>query len=212
MKKLFATIIAAIFLAFAAEANDCTVDAVDGKNYGCNDSCGNPEVQSGFWVFRTYPNMSTCVTHWWNDYWDDEETRYCGGWDTRCSKAGMEQDADLGARCWKCKCPAGQYFKGNSDGSVNFDVCKGCNGISETVQGNICWDIICPSKTSGDLTYGMTFGKDAIIWNGKCLPVCDLQTAGAVYNKSDSTYISIKFKTVNAGKIGTGATTTTSSQ
>ena len=179
-------------------ASDCNVDSVNGKTYGCDDSCGE-RVGNGFVIFQAYPTVSRCKTKWHNDHWTGAYTQFCPGWEGRCN-AGMLPDPDTTARCWRCKCPEGTYFQGDINGKVDYN-CAPCTGLKKTIQGGVCWDLVCPEKTNGSPTYGMSFGKDAVIWNGKCLPVCDLQTAGAVYS-SDSTYISVKIKTKNAAKIG----------
>jgi hypothetical protein len=188
-------------------------DPVRNAKYGCGCKGGGTvgDVGDGNWAFVSPPQMRQCWTASFlgavysfgiaHDNFKDAKDKICNGYGS--FKGDLhEWVGDVGLICWKYKCKVG-YFVANEDGSVDQAKCTPCNGLSDTVQGDTCWRVKCPDANS-DIEAIKTgvLGKDLVIYNGKCMPVCDLQTAGQVYDDSDSTYISIKIKTKNAGAIG----------
>lgn len=202
MKKLLFALLCITFFTVSQSvmAKDCNTDVVDGVSYGCDDGGCKKRVGKGFVIFQNYPKVSRCKTSWINDRWSKSYDNYCPGWADRC-KNGMVPDPDTTGKCWKCKCPEGTYFQGAIDGTVTY-TCASCSSLKTTIQGGVCWNMECPDNSEGSPTKGMQFGRDAVIWNGKCLPVCDLKTAGTIYDTDDHTYIKIQIKSKNAGSIG----------
>ncbi|MDR0741344.1 MAG: hypothetical protein LBF28_01050 [Rickettsiales bacterium] len=219
MKKILFLIFALALLpisVFAKCSGDDIVTDYWGRTHGCGCDGGVDETHSkGHVILSSNPGKqkkcNRCDWTWWcNDRWGEEDGGWCpdasDGADSLITVIVMNEEK----KCWARRCPEGSYFEGKSDGTVDYKKCISCNGLSQTSSKSdgICWNILCGENEPDDTkspTAGKKFGTEVVIWNGKCMPVCDLQTVGAMYG-GDSTYISIKIKSKNAGNIGRGLT------
>ncbi|MDR1338267.1 MAG: hypothetical protein LBJ73_04550 [Rickettsiales bacterium] len=212
MKRFLTLFILTLFASYAPAAfascggDDKTLDPVRNIHAGCGCNGGGTQEShsQGGRVFCKAPETNFCRTKG-VDKWTGCETTWCPEWEGQgFNSATMEAVADVGRTCWKWKCRAG-YFDTDTNGAISHNKCTPCTGVLDTIQGDTCWHIKCPD----DFCEG-SLGSECVIYNQKCIPICDLQTAGAVYNNTDSTKLTIKFQVKGAGMLG--KTSTTSSE
>ncbi len=214
MKKILFLILVCAFIpvgAFATRNGGDIGTDYWGTTYGCACNGGGVQVQKsrGNRIFSPKPGKELQCGGCWlfcNDRWKEID----GGWCNNISAINNSGNPDLitkmdeARKCWTRTCPDGSYFTGNPDGKIDYSKCVKCTGMSQTVSDGVCWNVLCGSGNAQEdaLTRGKRFGTEVVIYNGKCMPVCDLQTAGAVYDNADSTYIGIKIKSKSAGVVG----------
>lgn len=214
MKKILFLVLLFALAPVAANAkcsgNDIGTDYW-GRTYGCQCNGGGVDEQKskGNTIVGKNPGKGLrCVRDHkfigYDDKWD-EITMFCD--ETTGNNFGNNDliiKMNETRKCWEYRCPDSMYFEGKSDGTIDRSKCMACNGMGKSISDGICWDVPCGagSGDTGALTRNLQFGTEAVIYNGKCMPVCDLKTSGAEYDATDSTCIKIKIKTVNAGSVG----------
>jgi hypothetical protein len=214
MKKILFLFFVIVLLPIGAFAT-CSGDDIGtdywGKTHGCACNGGGVDEQKsrGNEIISRNPGKRYQCRGCWlfcNDRWVEDDGGWCPSDPTlNSSNSNLVIVMNETKKCWTKRCPEGSYFAGSETGSVNYSNCVRCNGLSQTIAESegVCWDILCgENETKDSLTKGKKFGFEVVIYNGKCMPVCDVQTAGAIYDANDSTYISIKIKSKNAGEIG----------
>jgi hypothetical protein len=121
---------------------------------------------------------------------------------------GLQTVMDETRRCWRVQCPAGSYFQGDLEGKVDYSKCVSCTGTSNASDG-ICWNIQCGSgnDTENAATRNKKFGSEVVVYDGKCMPVCDVTAVGTVAvassdSDSDKTYMKVKIDNQSSNSLG----------
>ncbi len=208
--KIFAVFFIAVGFAtgsYAKCSGDDLVTDLEGKKWGCRCT-GSNSLDEGSLIVANDSLIVKCVSSgiFSSDKWE-EVTPSCPGYEEdQMDKTKHTRYVDKVAKCWKFKCTTG-YFMAKDDGTLDKNSCVPCTGISETKQGDTCFNIKCGSGNPAEdiSTRNKPFGSEVVIWNNKCIPVCDVKTAGAWYESGDTadkTKLTIRFQSANAGTVG----------
>lgn len=212
MRKILFAIFVAMFVPVTGFAK-CSGDDIGtdywGRTYGCACSGGgvNEQKSRGNTILAKNPGKILKCDGCWlfcNDRWVQKDGGWCSNVPDQKLNANMIVVMDEARKCWTRRCPDNTYFVGTKDGGIDYSKCVQCTGTNQVAQDGICWNVPC-GIGSGDTnpqTKDKVFGTEVVIFNGKCMPICDVQTSGAVYDTEDSTYISIKIMRENAGSVG----------
>jgi len=208
MKKLLIlfTGLAIAVTSFDAFAADCpgarvTLDPIRNQRFGCSCSKDTGDITAmgrNSLIFAAAPGLMYCKDYRWHHIDTGNNppvsTGKCAGWEDFSSDK-HEYVPNLEKVCWQFKCKVG-YFNTDENGQLKKNECVPCNGLNDSIQGDTCMHVKC----GGDAGYGGctgVLGKECMVYNSTCMPVCDMQMAAEKY---DNNGFAIRFNIITNAK------------